>query len=95
MHEYAKRKNGPEGWFDIRSSLCIWLGERLEYMSMHCRTYPEGTNHVQWAHDLGVHAKALLEQGRRDADGDADDVSALHAKLSLKWVAENLMSLWD
>ena len=95
MHEYAKRKNGPEGWFDIRSSLCIWLGARLAYMSMHCRTYPEGTTHEQWREDLAMHAEHLIDHGEADAAGDADDSSALHAKLSLKWVAENLMSLWD
>lgn len=95
MHEYAKRKNGPEGWFDIRSSLCLWLGERLEYMSKHCRTYPEGTTHKQWQDDLAVHAKYLLEHGRRDAEGDGDDITAFHAQMSLEWVAKNLERLWD
>ncbi len=95
MHEYAKRKNGPEGWFDIRSSLCIWLGTRLAYMSKHCRTYPNGTTHEQWRDDLGTAAAYLLDHGEKDADGDADDASVTMAKEALEWVTKNLESLWD
>jgi hypothetical protein len=95
MHEYAKRKNGPEGWFDVRSHLCIWLGERLEYMSKHHRTYPEGMTHDEWSRELGKHAYNLLDHGKRDAEGDADSDTTRRAKESLGWVALNLESLWD
>lgn len=54
---------------------------------------------VQWTTDLRRHGEALLEFHKQDDDltGNPDEWEAVYAPAqeALRWVAENLATLWD
>lgn len=54
---------------------------------------------IQWTADLRRHGEALVAFHEHDDDltGDADEWDAIYrpAQEALRWVAENLASLWD
>jgi|688.fasta_scaffold2389898_1 hypothetical protein len=87
--------NMPEGWSDLRSHLCTYVGDRLQTMSMFGKGHPADMDPEYWAGLLLHHGEILSKHGANDGNGDAlaDDFAA--AKESLRWVADNLERLWD
>ena len=91
-----------DGWYDLRSSLPQWLGERLVHMSKACITYPNPNNtfpsemgREQWQALLMQHGQALLDHAALDVAGDATETSINGAKAALHWAADWLEDLWD
>lgn len=74
----------------LNERLPAWLGERLIHLSLNANGYPldyEG-GHEAWTHDLKHHGIALMRVVIDDkAYPDAED--------ALRWVADNLVWLWD
>jgi hypothetical protein len=85
----------PEGWSDLRSHLCTYVGERLLCMFMFGKSHPAFINGDRWNEMLKFHGERLLKHGQNDGNGEAlaDDFAG--AKESLRWVADNLENLWD
>ena len=85
----------PDGWHDLRSHLCTYIGDRLQCMAVFSKGYPDYMDPEEWTAALTLHGNLLSQHGAKDADGDAlpDDFAA--AKESLKWVVDHLEDLWD
>ena len=88
-------KEVPEGWHDLRSHLCAWLGDRLIYMAERGRSYPHEMGNDDWRKLLLRHGKGLLEHAELDGAGNATEASFKGAKEALHWAADNLEDLWD
>ena len=95
-------ESGLEGWHDLRSHLCAWLGKRLVHMAEAGCTYPNPTctfpsemTREEWAALLLQHGRALVEHAELDTCGDATNASLKGAKEALHWTAEWLEDLWD
>lgn len=74
----------------LNERLPMWLGERLIHLSRNTHGYPldyEG-GHEAWTDDLNRHGVALMSV-------TIDDKQMPAAQDALRWVADNLMSLWD
>jgi len=85
----------PDGWHDLRSHLCTYVGERLQCMAMFAKGYPADTTYDEWIAALTLHGNRLSKHGESDGNGDALADDFVGAKESLRWVADNLEKLWD
>jgi len=82
-----------ESWWDLRSELTQVLGSSLIEMSDKATGYPADRTYEEWIGELKTHGEVLLTFGEADAKGTDPDVKEVQD--SLKWVADNLLSLWD
>ena len=96
---------------DLDITLCEWLGHRLIFLSEHGNSYPTGyigltDEHGNPANDDGFdaykddlrrHGTALIAYGKRYDVCGPDEVDQLieDARDALKWVTQQLPSLWD
>jgi hypothetical protein len=87
--------NMPEGWHDLRSHLCTYLGERLLCMATFGKGRPADMDGDEWTAALKLHGERLYQHGENDGNGDALADDFVGAKESLRWVADNLERLWD
>jgi len=85
----------PDGWHDLRSHLCTFIGDRLQYMAMFGKGHPADVDPDDWTGLLMLHGACLTLHGNNDGNGDALADDFAQAKESLRWVADNLERLWD
>lgn len=69
--------------------LCETLGAILLETSRRSLSYPIDSTHEKWKELLAEHGSALLQYATEQSD-EADE-----AKHALRWVADNLYTLWD
>lgn len=83
-------------WYDVGRSLAHALGNTLVYWSENLMSYPPDSTPEGWAWTLKHHGAILL----RFAQDDAVTVEEEHevntsAQNTMRWVADNLPTLWD
>lgn len=91
------------GWDDravwaVDDHLSKTLGEQLVTMSEIAHGYPgESYPFEQWTSDLKRHGEALKAYHNLNYDVHGDEWIAIYdpAREALRWVADNLASLWD
>jgi hypothetical protein len=90
------------GWDDtavwsIHDHLSKSLGEQLLVLSEIHHVHPVDYPPEQWGADLKRHGEALLTHQRMNYEVHGDEWEALYgpAQDALRWVADNLASLWD
>lgn len=89
------KKKIPAGWYDLRSSLPLWLGERLIFMAEHAKSYPSTTTPEAWGLAIRDAGRILSNHGSLDKKGNATDASFEKAKEALHWIADNLEDMWS
>lgn len=103
--KYAKQRI-TRGWDDratwsLDTHLCATLGEQLAHLAEMTHGYPAGSRYTtfdQWQDDLRLYGKALTEYAEHKfSDDETIDQGRLEmqAQEALRWVADNLGSLWD
>jgi len=106
--QYKKTWGTPIGQdcISLDTSLCGWLGARLLFLSEHASSSPYyygGTDNHEvscdlFTSDLRDHGNALMRWAKHfDAayDADMEKDTYIHAQEALRWVADNLGTLWD
>ena len=97
--EYRKTWRTPVGQdcISLDASLCEWLAPRLQFLAEHHHSYPSESSPEQWADDLRHHAAAFAAYASHwDADTiEAEEAIISAAQESLRWIADNLPTLWD
>lgn len=99
-----------EDCIDLCTSLPRWLGERLTFLGNHSSHCPlsylaasggdDEHAYGSWLHDLKLHGAALTRATTPGVDAllltdEEIDATAKGAQDALRWVADNLQSLWD
>lgn len=81
----------------LDTSLCKWLGDRLVFMSEHANSFDPAYTYERWCELLRTNGEALLAWHRHwDLDTLEEEQQAhLGAQEALRWVADNLGTLWD
>ena len=96
---YRKTWRTPLGrdCISLDASLCEWLSARLSFLAEHHHSFPIESSSEQYAADLRGHAAVFAAYGTRwDADSlEEEDKLITAAQNSLRWIADNLPSLWD
>jgi hypothetical protein len=96
------RQRVVRGWDDramwsLDDHLAKTLGEQLVWMSKILHGHPCDYPDKEWTADLLKHGEALLNYQRLHYESYGDDWDAAYrpAQDALRWVADNLASLWD
>ncbi len=100
---YHAHQRVVRGWDDsavwsVDSHLSRSLGQQLVVMSEIAHGHPVDYPFDRWVADLKTHGAALLTYQREHYDThDQEAWDALYgpAQDALRWVADNLASLWD
>ena len=90
-------------WYDVGHEVSLVLGNTLIKWSEQAISYPFETTFEEWVEALRTHGEALRDYGLDYLDEEedfdkADENDARRVKkaqAALRWVAENLESMWD
>lgn len=90
----------------LDTALCRWLGERLSFLAQHGNSAPYGyggTDNIEvslnfYEFHLSLHSASLLRWADRYNESWTAEEDASHyadAQEAMRWVADNLGTLWD
>lgn len=82
----------------LDTTLCKWLGERMLFLAEHTQSFdPRYVSFEEWQRTLRVNAYALLGWANHWDCGSVDEEHAAYeqAQAALRWIADNLGTLWD
>lgn len=97
--KYRKTWRTPVGQdcISLDSALCEWLALRLAFLAEHHHSYPAHMTPDRWKQTLRKHAAtfAAYELHWHAATLEAENDLIADAQKSMRWVANNLPTLWD
>lgn len=86
----------------LNATLADWLGTRLVFLATHTHSCPvtyieaqasDAEGYAVWREDLLSNGRALMAFAAARKNGDDDHIE--EAQDAMRWVADNLTSLWD
>ena len=88
------RQRTSQGWTDgdvwtLDEHLCQHLGSLLVEHAQGAKSYPEDLTHPEWIEQVRFAGQRLL------AYDPYDEARVADARSALRWVADNLVDLWD
>ena len=81
----------------LDTSLAAWLGARLTFLAEHAHGYPADRTPEEWAAQLrenGARLNAYVDHHSCETT-DAEERVIAEGQVAMRWVAENLPTLWD
>ena len=90
-------------WFDMGHEMCLAVGNTMLKWADNLNSFPPYTTPEEWERLLRTHGEALRDYGLDYLDEEEDIDKAIEndcrraerAKGALRWVAENLETMWD
>ena len=90
-------------WFDMGHEMCLAVGNTMLKWADNLHGFPPDMTPEKWESLLRIHGEALRDYGLDYLDEEEDIDKAIEndcrreerAKDALRWVAENLETMWD
>ena len=81
-------------WFDLGHEMCLAVGNTMLKWADNLNSFPPDVTHGEWGDLIRTHGFALRDYG---LDIDYADIESREekAKKALRWISENLETMWD